>query len=99
MNYKEFYYWLDGFMTNRNWTTITQVDIETIQDKLKTVKGDDNFGIAKPYTVPVPINPIIRTDDPMAPPFYPSVNPDLTPDWTYRPDQMPYYGNNTNPND
>ena len=35
MNYKEFYYWLDGFMTNRNWTTITQVDIETIQDKLK----------------------------------------------------------------
>jgi|694.fasta_scaffold19082_9 hypothetical protein len=99
MTYKEFYYWLDGFMTNRNWTTITQVDIETIQDKLKTVKGDDNFGIAKPYTVPVPINPIIRTDDPMAPPFYPSVKPDLTPDWTYRPDQMPYYGNNTNPND
>ena len=75
MTYKEFYYWLDGFMTNRNWTTITQVDIETIQDKLKTVKGDDNFGITKPYTdpipinIPPPINPIIRTGDPLTPPW------------------------------
>jgi hypothetical protein len=69
MSYKEFYYWLDGFMTNRNWTTITQVDIETIQEKLKTVKGDDNFSIAKPYTAPVPVNPIIRTGDPLTPPW------------------------------
>ena len=37
MTYKEFYFWLDGFMTNRCWTTIKQVDIESIQEKMKEV--------------------------------------------------------------
>jgi hypothetical protein len=40
INYKEFYVWLDGFMTNRDWTTIKQVDIESIQEKMKEVKDD-----------------------------------------------------------
>jgi hypothetical protein len=40
MDYKEFYYWLDGFMTNRDWTVIREIDIETIQEKLKEVKSD-----------------------------------------------------------
>ena len=38
MTHKEFYVWLDGFMTNRDWTTIKQVDIESIQNKMKEVK-------------------------------------------------------------
>ncbi len=40
MTYKEFYIWLDGFMTNRSWTVIQQSDIETIQNKMKEVKDD-----------------------------------------------------------
>lgn len=39
MTYKEFYVWLDGFMTNRSWTVIQQKDIETIEEKMKTVKN------------------------------------------------------------
>ena len=45
MTYKEFYVWLDGFMTNRCWTTIKQVDIESIQEKMKEVT--DDFDIEK----------------------------------------------------
>jgi hypothetical protein len=40
ITHKEFYVWLDGFMTNRDWTTIKQVDIESIQEKMKEVKDD-----------------------------------------------------------
>ena len=45
MNYKEFYIWLDGFMTNRSWTVIQQTDIECIQNKMKDV--NDGFDIEK----------------------------------------------------
>ena len=45
MNYKEFYIWLDGFMTNRSWTVIKQTDIESIQNKMKDV--NDGFDIEK----------------------------------------------------
>ena len=41
MTYKEFYIWLDGFMTNRDWVIIKQVDIEIIQNKMKEVKDDN----------------------------------------------------------
>lgn len=41
MSYKEFYIWLDGFMTNRSWTVTQQSDIETIQNKMKEVKDDN----------------------------------------------------------
>ena len=40
MTHKEFYIWLDGFMTNRDWTTIKQIDIESVQNKIKEVKDD-----------------------------------------------------------
>ena len=94
MTYKEFYIWLEGFMTNRDWVVIKQVDIETIQEKMKDVKDELKIGIAEPYRIPIPVNPI-------APPFYPSVNPidPIKPDWTYRPDQMPYYGTTQTSND
>ena len=43
MIHKEFYIWLDGFMTNRRWTVIQQIDIETIQEKMHEVKDVDPF--------------------------------------------------------
>jgi hypothetical protein len=43
MNYKDFYYWIDGFMTNRSWTTIKQTDIEIIKEKMKEVNEFNNF--------------------------------------------------------
>jgi hypothetical protein len=47
MTYKEFYIWLDGFMTNRRWTVIQQIDIETIQEKMKQVKEEPEFDVDK----------------------------------------------------
>jgi hypothetical protein len=69
MTHKEFYIWLDGFMTNRKWASITQVDIETIQEKMKEVKEDNRIGIAEPYRVPMPINPFPNDSDPYRPPY------------------------------
>ena len=69
LTYKEFYIWLEGFMTNRDWTTIKQVDIETIQGKMKEVKEENKFGIAEPYMVPIPVNPLPNNTDPYKPPY------------------------------
>ena len=69
MTHKEFYIWLDGFMTNRRWTDFTQKDIETIQEKMKEVKEDNRIGIAEPYRVPMPINPFPNDSDPYRPPY------------------------------
>jgi hypothetical protein len=70
LNYKEFYIWLEGFMTNRDWTTIRQVDIETIQDKMKEVKDEPQKSVnITPFErIPVPINPFPKID-PYQPPF------------------------------
>lgn len=69
MTHKEFYIWLDGFMTNRRWTTITQNDIETIQEKMKEVKEETPKPLIQRYEqIPVPINPLPKTD-PYSPPF------------------------------
>lgn len=64
MNYKDFYYWLDGFMTNRSWTTIQQIDIETIQEKLKEVKGDSDINVDKIMGMKNPLNIPINIDMP-----------------------------------
>lgn len=69
MTHKEFYIWLDGFMTNRRWTVIQQIDIETIQEKMKEVKDEPRIGIAEPYRVPIPLNPFPIKDDPFKPPY------------------------------
>jgi hypothetical protein len=42
INYKEFYVWLEGFMTNREWTVIREIDIESIKDKMKEVSDTPN---------------------------------------------------------
>jgi len=63
MTYKEFYIWLEGFMTNRSWTVIQQKDIETIQEKMKKVKEEPDFDInkwkrlSKISSLPITINP------------------------------------------
>ena len=70
MNHKEFFVWLEGFMTNRDWTTIKQTDIEVIQEKMKEVKDEPKFGIAEPYrAIPMPVNPFPKNDDPFKPPY------------------------------
>ena len=69
LTYKEFYIWLEGFMTNRDWTTIKQVDIETIQGKMKKVKEENKYGIAEPYMVPIPVSPLTKIGDIPPPPW------------------------------
>jgi hypothetical protein len=72
MNYKEFYFWLDGFVTQRHWTQYRQEEIELILQKMKEVKENDDFNYDKlninPFQpVPVPINPFPGTGDPTPP--------------------------------
>jgi hypothetical protein len=64
MNYKDFYYWLDGFMTNRNWDTIQQTDIESIQKKLKEVRGDSDINVDKIMSMKTPLDIPIKIDMP-----------------------------------
>ena len=75
MIYKEFYVWLDGFMTNRDWTTIKQVDIESIQEKMKEVT--DDFDLEKfskfsktrqQYFNPISVPLITKDDDDLGKP-------------------------------
>ncbi len=40
MTHKEFYIWLDGFLTNRSWTVIQQTDIELIKEKMTEVNNE-----------------------------------------------------------
>ena len=67
LTHKEFYVWLDGFMTNRDWTTIKQVDIESIHNKMKEVKDDlpSLGGFRNPLDrfPPIPVNPFPIEDD------------------------------------
>ena len=69
MTHKEFYIWLEGFMTNRDWTVIKQSDIEIIQGKMKKVKDEPKLGVAEPYRVPMPVNPFPIKDEPFKPPY------------------------------
>ncbi len=41
MTHKEFYVWLDGFMTNREW--VVEKDLETIKEKMKEVSETSNI--------------------------------------------------------
>ena len=47
MTHKEFYIWLDGFLTNRSWTTIKETDIDSIKDKMLHVKDDNELDLDK----------------------------------------------------
>jgi hypothetical protein len=45
ITHKEFYIWLDGFLTNRCWTVIKQKDIDVIKDKMLQVKDENEFDL------------------------------------------------------
>lgn len=61
MDYKGFYIWLDGFMTNRDWSVIHQIDIETIQSKMKEVKDEPIISQNLITEIPLPKAPIFKT--------------------------------------
>ena len=73
MTHKEFYIWLEGFMTNRDWVVIKQIDIETIQEKMKEVKDEQSESVKiTPFErIPVPINPLPNTANPTIEPYRP----------------------------
>ena len=71
LSYKEFYIWLDGFMTNRSWTVIQQADIEGIQEKMKEVKEVNQPGMFDPNRIPIPVNPFPNTANPTIDPYKP----------------------------
>lgn len=58
MDYRDFYIWLDGFMTNRSWTVIEQSDIEMIQTKMKEVHSGKNELSTQKIIIKQPFDPI-----------------------------------------
>ena len=47
ISHKEFYIWLDGFLTNRSWTVVQESDIDTIKEKMSQVKDENEFDLDK----------------------------------------------------
>jgi hypothetical protein len=70
MTYKEFYIWLDGFVTQRHWTQYRREEVDLILEKMKEVKDEPQelVKITPFERIPVPINPLPKTD-PYSPPF------------------------------
>ena len=47
MTHKEFYIWLDGFLTNRSWTVVQESDIDAIKEKMLQVKDENDIDLDK----------------------------------------------------
>ena len=60
INHKEFFIWLDGFLTNRSWTVIQESDIDSIKEKMKEVKGelDIDWSSMRSNKQKSPFNPV-----------------------------------------
>lgn len=58
MDYKEFYIWLDGYLTNR--LESEKIEIGPIIEKMSTVNVDNEnkVNIRKFDSIPIPVNPI-----------------------------------------
>jgi hypothetical protein len=67
MTYKEFYYWLDGYLTNK--LEDEKLQISPIIEKMGQVRENDKIGIAEPFRIPIPVNPFPIKDDPYKPPY------------------------------
>ena len=67
MTYKEFYFWLEGYLHGR--LEDEKLEIAPIIEKMNLVKEDYKIGIAEPYRIPVPVNPFPIKDDPYKPPY------------------------------
>ena len=72
MTYKEFYIWLDGFVTQRHWTQYRKEEVDLILEKMKEVKDEpeiDRLKINPFQPIPMPTNPFPKNDDPFKPPY------------------------------
>lgn len=68
LSYKEFYIWLEGYLYGK--LENKHIDIAPIVEKMGEVKDEPRFGISEPYkSIPIPINPFPKNDDPYKPPF------------------------------
>ena len=67
MTYKEFYFWLEGYLHGR--LEDEKLDIVPIVEKMNLVKEDNKIGITEPYRIPIPVNPFPVKDDPYRPPY------------------------------
>jgi hypothetical protein len=67
MTYKEFYFWLEGYLHGR--LEDERLEIAPIIEKMGQIKNDNNIGIAEPFRIPIPVNPFPIQDDPYKPPF------------------------------
>ena len=67
MTYKEFYYWLEGYLHGR--LEDERLEIAPIIEKMGQIKNDNNIGITEPYRIPIPVNPFPVKDDPYRPPY------------------------------
>lgn len=67
LTHKEFYIWLEGYLYGK--LENKHIDITPIIEKMNQVKDDTRIGITEPYTVPIPVNPFPRRDDPFKPPY------------------------------
>lgn len=67
LTYKEFYSWLEGYLFGK--LENRHIDIAPIVEKMGEVKDEPRIGIAEPYTIPMPINPYTKKDNPYQPPY------------------------------
>ena len=68
LSYKEFYIWLEGYLYGK--LENKHIDITPIVEKMGKVKDELKIGIAEPFRMPIPINPLPRNPIPSDDPFY-----------------------------
>jgi hypothetical protein len=67
MTYKEFYFWLEGYLHGR--LEDERLEIAPIIEKMGQIKDNDKISITEPYKIPIPVNPFPVKDDPYRPPY------------------------------
>lgn len=61
LTYKEFYIWLDGYLTPK--LENKHIDIAPIVEKMGQVKDDPKISIDKQINIPIPVTPFPRRED------------------------------------
>jgi hypothetical protein len=52
MTHEEFFSWLDGFLTNRDWDGLNRIDIDTIKNKMSEVSKSKKINFPGEYGLP-----------------------------------------------